>query len=316
MARSDVVGARGLGHLHGSPSAGRFVPEVRRRLTAPRSRLHGSEFTWAIAFVVPYAAVFIAFIAYPLAYGLWMASEMSLYADLLQNPFYLRTVVNTVIFVAVGVNVQMFLALLLSGFFMRRRWWIKPLLGFYILPWAISVIPAFISWHWMLIDDQGFLNSALRELFGIEGPLWLADRWLALGANIVSYIWKWMPFWTVVFLAARMAIPREILEAAEVDGATGSRRFLHVTLPLLANIYLICTMLSTVWTLGDFTTVSFVSGGGPVHASEVLATLAIRFAFDAANPALGVAATMSALPILIPVALILARRLQMRGVQL
>jgi multiple sugar transport system permease protein len=73
-----------------------------------------------------------------------------------------------------------------------------------------------------------------------------------------------MPFWTVIFLAARIRIPRDIYDAAEVDGATGSRRFVHVTFPLLANLYLICTLLSTLWTLGDFTTVYLVSGGGPV----------------------------------------------------
>ena len=72
-----------------------------------------------------------------------------------------------------------------------------------------------------------------------------------------------MPFWTVILLAGRMAIPQELYEAAEVDGATGMRRFVHVTFPLLANLYLVCTLLSTIFTLGDFNTVYFVSGGGP-----------------------------------------------------
>src|SRR5229473_4097135 len=83
--------------------------------------LHGSDFAWAIAFVVPYAAVFSAFVVYPIAYGLWMASDPSLYRDLIANPLYARTVINTVLYVGLGVNVMMFLALLLSGFFMRRR---------------------------------------------------------------------------------------------------------------------------------------------------------------------------------------------------
>ncbi len=105
-------------------------------------------------------------------------------------------------------------------------------------------------------------------MFGIDGPSWLNYRWLALGSVIVAYIWKWMPFWTVILLAGRMAIPQELYEAAAVDGATGFRRFVHVTFPLLANLYLICTLLSTIWTLGDFNTVYFVTGGGPalVHA--------------------------------------------------
>ena len=93
--------------------------------------LHGSDFTWAIAFVVPYAAVFLAFAVYPMGYALWMASDPSLYAELIDDPIYLPTVVNTLLFVGLGVNLKMFLALLLSGFFMRRRWWIKALLVIY-----------------------------------------------------------------------------------------------------------------------------------------------------------------------------------------
>ena len=272
--------------------------------------------TWAIAFVIPYAAVFLAFVVYPVAYGLSLASSPSLYLDLVSDPLYLRAVADTLLFVVVGVNVKMFLALLLSGFFMRPRWWIRALLAVFILPWALPAVPAFISFHWMLIGDYGFINSLLSELFDIDGPIWFNDRWLALGADIVSYIWKWLPFWTLVFLAGRMAIPREIYEAADVDGATRSRRFIHVVFPLLANMYLVCTLLSTLWTIGDFTTVYLVSGGAPALSSEVLATLGVHYAFDMGIPSLGVAAVLSALPVLIPIAVMLTRRLQEREVQL
>jgi len=156
----------------------------------------------------------------------------------------------------------------------------------------------------------------LSALFGIDGPIWFNDRWLALGSNIIAYIWKWMPFWTVILLAARMTIPRDIYDAAEIDGATGIRRFVHVTFPLLANLYLVCTLLSVLWTIGDFTTVYLVSGGGPGGSTEVLATLGFRYAFDAAKPALGVAAVISALPVLIPIVILLMRRLQASEVQL
>jgi len=266
--------------------------------------------------VAPYAAVFFAFVVYPVVYGLWMGSKPSLYAELIADPLYVSTVVNTVLYVGLGVNLKMFLALLLSGFFMRRRWWIKATLVIYILPWVLSAIPAFLSFHWMLIGEYGFIDSALSALFGIDGPIWFNDRWLALGSNIASYIWKWMPFWTVIFLAGRMAIPQEISEAADVDGATGTRRFVHVTFPLLANVYLVCTLLDTIWTLGDFTTVYFVSGGAPSRSTEVLATASIHYAFDFDRPDLGVAVALSALPVLIPVVITLMRKLQTTEVQL
>jgi multiple sugar transport system permease protein len=281
-----------------------------------RRHLRGSDFRWALAFVLPYAAVFLAFVIYPFGYALRMASTPSLYADLIADRLYLPTLVNTLLFVGIGVNLKMFLALLLSGFFMRRRWWIRALLGVYVLPWALATAQACVSFHWMLIGEQGLVDGVLSALFGIDGPIWFNDPWLALGSNIVVYIWKWMPFWTVIFLAARMRIPRDIYDSAEVDGATGTRRFVHITFPLLANLYLICTLLSTLWMVGDFTTVYLVSGGGPAGSTEVLATLGYRYAFDAAKPALGVAAAISALPVLIPMAIVLMRRLQTSEAQL
>ena len=278
--------------------------------------LRGSDLRWAIAFVVPYAAVFLGFVVYPFGYALWMASSPSLYVDLLEDRNYLPAVINTLVFVGLGVNLKMFLALLLSGFFLRRRWWIRGLLAVYVLPWAIATAQACVSFHWMLIGEQGLVDRLLAELFGIDGPIWFNNRWLGLGSNIAVYIWKWMPFWTVIFLAARMKIPRDIYDAAEVDGAIGIRRFVHVTFPFLANLYLLCTLLSTLWMVGDFTTVYLVSGGGPSGATDVLATLGFHYAFDGGRPILGVAAVMSTLPVLIPIVLVLMRRLQTSEVRL
>ncbi|MBI3512666.1 MAG: sugar ABC transporter permease [Proteobacteria bacterium] len=297
------------------PADGRSTAGGRRR-RAGHGLLHSSDFIWTVAFLAPYAAVFLAFVLYPVVSGLWMGSAPSLYAELVEDPLYVRTLVNTALFVGVGVNLKMFLALLLSGFFMRRRWWIKATLVIFILPWALPAIPAFLSIHWMLIGEQGFLDSLLLAVIGVDGPIWFNDRWLALGSNIVAYIWKWLPFWTVILLAGRMAIPQELHEAADVDGATGIKRFVHVTFPLLANIYLVCTLLSTIWTLGDFTTVFYVSGGAPARSSEVLSTISVRYAFTVARPSLGVAAALSSLPVLIPLVIMLMRRLQTRGVQL
>ena len=113
-----------------------------------------------------------------------------------------------------------------------------------------------------------------------------------------------------------MAIPQELYEAAEVDGATGIRRFIHVSFPLLANLYLVCTLLSTIFTLGDFNTAYFISGGGPALSTHVLATLGIRDAFEIARPQLGVAAVLSALPLMIPLVMTLMHKLRTSEVQL
>ncbi|HUB12170.1 MAG TPA: sugar ABC transporter permease [Acetobacteraceae bacterium] len=291
------------------------LPQQRRRLW--RGGLQGSEYTWAVAFCIPYMAIFLAFVIYPVLYGLWMGHSPALYQQLWEDPIYRMSIVNTIVYLAVGVNVKLFFALLLSGFFMRKRAWVKAVLVVFILPWAVPALPTFLSIHWMLNSQWGLLDNMMWNWFHIDGPQFLdTSRWLALGSVIVSYIWKWMPFWTVILLAGRMAIPQELYESAEVDGASGIRQFTHVTFPLLANLYLICTLLSTIFTMGDFTTVYFVSGGGPALTTNVLATLGIRDAYTIAEPDLGMAAVMTALPLLIPLVLILMRKMRTAEVQL
>jgi multiple sugar transport system permease protein len=281
-----------------------------------RLRLQGSDTRWAVAFVVPYAAVFLAFAVYPMVFGLWMGSDPALYGTLFSDPRYLSTAVNTLLFVAIGVNVKLFLAFLLSGFFMNRGKWVRLLLAIYLLPWALPSLTVFLSIHYMLVTEWGLLDSLWRAITGNDGPLFLVSQPLAMASNILSYIWKWLPFWTLVFLAARMAIPQDIYEAAEIDGATGYRRLVHVTFPLMANVYLVSTLLSTIWTLGDFPTVYFVSSGAPARLTEVLATYGFHEAYDFGYPNLGVAAMMSALPVLIPAVILLMRRIRLSGVQL
>jgi multiple sugar transport system permease protein len=308
-------GAQVLGEAQAIPVLQPPLKRVRRNTW--RGHLQGSEYTWAVAFIIPYAAVFLAFVAYPVVYGVWLGREPSLYSELMSDPIYLRTAVNTALYLVIAVNLKMFGALLLSGFFMRPGWWVKALLLIYVLPWAMPALPSFMSIHWMLNGQWGLLNNTLWTLFGVDGPGWLeTSRWLALGSVIASHIWKWMPFWTIILLAGRMAIPQELYEAAEMDGATGVRRFTHVTFPLLANLYLVCTLLSTIFTLGDFNSVYFVSGGAPALSTHVLATLGIRSAFEVARPDLGVATVMSAMPLMIPLVILLMRKLRTTEVQL
>ena len=125
-----------------------------------------------------------------------------------------------------------------------------------------------------------------------------------------------MPLWTLVLLGGRMSIPQDLYDAADVDGASFYQRFAYVTVPLLANLYLISTLVSTIWTFGDYAPVLFVSGGAPAFGSEVVSTLGFHYALDYANPPLGVAAGLSVLPLLIPAVILLMYRLKRTEVQL
>lgn len=287
-----------------------------RRSRQPPWRLRGSDASWATAFLLPYGVVFAAFVVYPVAFGLWMGSDPELYDRLFSDPLYWTIAFNTLLFVAIGVTIQIGGAFLLSGFFMSRSPWIRILLAIYLLPWVLPALTAFLSIHYMVVSELGFLDSLWRAVTGEDGPLFLVSRPLAMATNIVSYIWKWMPFWTLVFLAARMAVPKELYEAAEIDGASPLKQMVHITFPLLANVYLVCTLVAAIWTVGDFPTVYFVSYGAPARLTDVLATYGFHQAFDYGYPRLGAAAMVSALPVLVPAVILLMSRIRNAGVQL
>jgi multiple sugar transport system permease protein len=286
------------------------------RRTAGRAGLSGSDRLWALAFATPYVAVFLAFVVYPICFGLWLGSSPASYRQLFADPVYPSALLNTLIYLLVAVNLKLLLALLLSGFFMRKGWWSKGVLLIFILPWAVPAIPSYISIHWMLNSQWGLVNNVIWALLQTDGPPWLDTATLALGSVIYAHIWKWLPFWTIIFLAGRMAIPPELYEAAKVDGAGSFDIFRHITVPLLGGLYLVCTLLSTIWALGDFNAVRFISGGGPALSTHVLATLGIRNAFEIGNPALGMATVLSALPLLVPLVILLMRQLKKGQVQL
>ena len=179
----------------------------------------------------------------------------------------------------------------------------------------MPAIPTFISAHWMLNGQWGLINSFIWTYFGKEGPGWLTDPELAMGSVIVFYIWKWLPFWTVSSSPAGPPSPPISMRRPH-RRRPRLQRFRFVTFPMMRNLYLICTVLSTIWSLGDYNTVHFITGGGPMLSTHVLATLGIRDAFDLGDPPLGMAAVISALPLLVPLVIFLMRKLSRDRVEL
>lgn len=282
-------------------------------ITAAPPRSGGSawtpELTWGAIFLIPYCVVFLLFVVMPVGRGVWLGSDPASYQRLLNDPVYLRTVWNTAVFLGIGVNLKLFMALLLSGFFMSQKLWIRWLSVIFILPWAVPSIPTILSFRWMLNSEWGMLNGILWDLFLIDGPWWLVDPKLALGSAITVHVWKYLPFWTLILMAGRMAIPTDLYEAAKIDGASRLQMFGYVTWPQIKNLYITSTLLSTIWTLGDFNSIYLLTGGGPNELTHVLATLGIRYAFRMQELDMGVASVMTALPILVPLVIILVRRL-------
>ncbi len=269
----------------------------------------GNDTAWGLILVIPYLVVFLSVVVYPIAYGLLLGSNPASYRKLFQDPIYLKCAWNTLVFLIVAVNLKLLLALLLSGFFYNTERWIRWVGVIFLLPWAAPSLPAIFSIRWMFNSECGMINGILFRLFGIDGPLWLVKPSLAFSLVILTHIWKFLPFWTLILLAGRMAIPKDRYEAAEVDGATRFQVFRFITFPGLKNLYITSTLLSTIWSVGDFNTVYLLTGGGPWEATHVLSTLGIRYAFNIGDIHTGVATVITALPLVVPIVIVLIRRL-------
>jgi multiple sugar transport system permease protein len=255
----------------------------------PTSRLSSWDF-WGRIMVVPYILVFLIFVLYPVCYGLWLARHPQSYVELFNDPIFFRSAVNTLVFLVVAINLKMMVALALSGFFIIERWWVKLVAALFILPWAVPSIPTILSVRFLLNPEWGIINSAIFRWTGLDGPNWLNDPTLALSFSMLMHIWKSLPFWTLILVAGRLAIPSEQYEAASVDGATRWQKFTYI------------------WTLGDFNSVYLLTGGGPADMTHVLATLGIRYLrLDQVD--LAMASIVVALPFVLPLVYFMMKRL-------
>jgi multiple sugar transport system permease protein len=273
---------------------------VKRRLSTWQA--------WGIIMIAPYVLVFLLFVLYPVGYGLWLARQPATYVRLVDDPIFTRAVINTLAFLIIGINLKMVVALFLSGFFVQARTWIKWLSLVFILPWAVPSIPTILSIRFMLNPEWGLVNHVIFKLTGADGPNWLNDPWIALSMAILVHIWKSLPFWTLILIAGRLAIPGELYEAASVDGASSWQKFKWITWPSLQTLYLTSSILSMIWTLGDFNSVYLLTGGGPADLTHVLATLGIRYLrLDQVD--LSMAAIVCALPLVLPLVYFMMKRL-------
>lgn len=217
------------------------------------------------------------------------------------------------IFVIVFANI---LALVLSADFHGKR-----LVRFLILlPWTTPIALGVLGWFWMLDSVYSPIDYALREA-GLLGPgtafgpgrnmYWLGKSDLAQAAVVVVHIWRILPLATVILLAGLTAIPQDVKDAANVDGAGFWRQLFYIRLPLLLPIMAVATLFSLVFTFTDLSVSLVLTRGGPVNDTQVLSTWAYFKGIQGGNLAQGAAIALFMLPVLIAVAigmLRLARR--------
>jgi arabinogalactan oligomer/maltooligosaccharide transport system permease protein len=187
----------------------------------------------------------------------------------------LVTVLWTAINVAIHVGLGFGLALLLN----------RPLAGlrpFYrvvlILPWAVPSYITALMWKGLFHTQFGAINGLLEAL-GLSGIPWFDSFGTAFFANTCANAWLGFPFMMVISLGALQAIPKDLLEAAAVDGASAWQRFRHITLPLVRPALVPAILLGVVWTFNQFNIIWLVSGGAPDNSTDILISEAYRWAF-------------------------------------
>lgn len=202
--------------------------------------------------------------------------------------FYLTllvTILWTVINVALHVGIGLVLGIALARPMLRMRAVYRVLL---ILPWAVPSYVTALAWKGMFHRQFGAIN-ALLGVVGVAPVSWFSKFSTAFAANVATNVWLGFPFMMVVVMGALTSISKDVLEAAEVDGATRWQAFRMVTLPLLRPTLLPAVVLGSVWTFNMFNVVFLVSGGEPDGTTDILVSEAYRWAF-ARNAQLGYAA--------------------------
>lgn len=275
------------------------------------------------ALMAPAVVYLILVVAYPLVLAFVYAfsdattgSQSLHFAGLqtfiaaVRDPVFLTTLRNTFVFTAISqalvVILSTVLAFVLTASF-RGRWFVRFLV---LLPWTTPVALSAVIWLWML-DSIFSPFDWFAQLLHIVPPgghiVFLGQSDLAMGSVIVLQTWRILPLATVILMAGLSAIPAEVSDAAEVDGAGFWRRLFGITLPLLSPVMTVALLFGIVFTFTDMAAVFVLTGGGPGNATQVLASWAFYKGINGGNLAVGAADALIMFPVLLGLAAILLR---------
>jgi ABC-type sugar transport system permease subunit len=289
-ARSDQPVAHGPG-----PRRGRLVAALRNVLRSPA--------LLAYALLLPAALVVFGVVLYPAGRALVISfydvnspfpgaypyKGLSNYAEVLADPRVLTAAEHTLYFTVASTAAELVfgigLALLLAAP-LRLRWLFRSIV---ILPWALPTIVNGAMWRLILNSEYGVLNAALTQLHLQDGyRSWLgSDPFLALNMVVVADVWKNTSLVAFFLLAGLTTIPRDLYEAARVDGAGPVRSFLRITLPLLVPTIAIVLVLRTIEAFKVFDIVYVMTGGGPASGTQTITFFTYLQAFSAQRFSVG-----------------------------
>lgn len=284
----------------------RLTPEEHRRLQ--RNYRLRRTFT-AYGFLLPNAVFFIAFLLIPVAYLFYLTFHnggiitparyvgLDNWRKLWGDELIITAIKNTAYYCLIAIPsvfvIGMVLALCLQkisrgGQVFRSVFYVPTL-----TPYAVAAL----IWLFVYQRDFGALNMA-RDRLGMPPRNWLGDTHLVIPSIAMLEVWRGAGYWTLLFLAALLALPKELYQAATIDGANAWRRFIHITLPLMRPTFFFAVVMATIWNFQLFDSVSILTDGGPANASVTVVWYIYKAMFQF-NDKTGFAAALSFLLLLL-----------------
>lgn len=280
---------------------------------APRSKkndLQRRDARFAGILCAPLILYLTLLLLLPIVWGIYMSFTnkviggtadfigLANYMELLASKDYWKAMSKTVIYTAAAIGGKVvfgtILALALNVSF-RGNGICRALL---LIPWSLPNVVVALNWKWIFADRGGIMNHLLKSAGLIDkNLLWLGAPVLAMFAIVVADVWRGTPFFGISILGKLQSIPKDLYEAAEIDGANILQRFLYVTLPSIADVIGLTTLVSTIWTINQFETVRIMTNGGPNGATELMNVYSYRTALTNLQLGKGVAISVLCIPV-------------------
>jgi len=292
-------------------------------------RVLGRDWLLGWALVGPVVAIVVALLIYPFLDAFVLSFQerfigqtgtfvgFANYAALFTSAdgIFLKSVGITLALTAAAIFGKLFLGLSMAAvlnqeYLPARNVW----RGVMFLPWAVPAVVTAYAWRF-LFDTTGPINGVIAEFGLLDDYLYFFnDAKLALPALTLVVIWSGVPFWTMNIIAGMQAIPSELYEAADIDGAGTVQKYWYITLPSLAAVLSVTAMLSTIWTSANLTQIIILTGGGPNNATMTIPLLSYLTAIPGHQLGAGAAISMTIVPFYMVLVFFLTRRmLQQEG---
>ncbi len=297
----------GISHAVGQPE------ERRREAAAHRWQIiRGRDATQGYIMVAPAIILLVVLVAYPFCLALWLSLTNKTvgtngsfvgfhnFTNQLNSQIFRMAFRNTVWYTFLTTVIKFVLgfalALLLNQEFFGRKFFRAAIL----MPWIVPSVLSTMAWLWLFDSNLSSLNWLFKHLHLIHKNLpFLTDPNWAMGSIVTVNVWRGTPFLAITILAGLQTIPRDLYEAASIDGASLLTKFARITVPLVMPVVTIVLIVSIIGTFSDIQIVYALTGGGPINSTQVLATLSYSSGLKSGLLGQGAAISLYMLPVML-----------------